>query len=298
MTERLKKPDWLKVRINVSDDFLSIKKIVSEKKLNTVCEEAACPNIHECWGKHKTATFMILGDLCTRRCRFCSVKTGLPLTVDWDEPRRVAESVKELSLNHVVITMVNRDDLPDGGSKLMAKTIEAIKVMMPACQVEILASDMMGKKESIQTMLDAKPDIMSHNLETVQRLTQSIRSRSDYQRSLDFLKISRQINPEIVTKSSLMLGLGESLLEIEETMNDLLKVGVSLLNLGQYLQPTKTNIPVQRYVTPDEFASLKHTAEQKGFIHVVSGPLVRSSYHAGDQYNAYKKNVIYDPNKP
>jgi lipoic acid synthetase len=234
---------------------------------------------------------MILGDTCTRRCRFCSVKTGLPEDVDSDEPHRVADSVRQMKLAHAVITMVNRDDLEDGGSDLMAQTIRAIHRSLPDCKVEVLASDMMGRQASLETMLHAQPEIMSHNLETVERLTSAVRSRSDYHRSLKFLEMSHALDPTIVTKSSMMLGLGETREEVEQAMDDLRSVHVSLINLGQYLQPTPNHLPVQRYWTPEEFDQLKQTALGKGFIHVESGPMVRSSYHAGDQYAAYQRTL-------
>jgi lipoic acid synthetase len=291
MSHVLKKPDWIRVKVNLTDDFRFIDSLISKKRLNTVCEEALCPNRHECWGTHRTATFMILGDTCTRRCRFCSVKTGLPDAVDWDEPNRVAESVSQMNLAHVVITMVNRVDLSDGGSVLMAHTIQAIHKTSPECRVEVLSSDMMGSEASLETMLKAQPEIMSHNLETVERLTPLVRSRSDYHRSLKFLAMSHERHPEIVTKSSMMLGLGETCEEVEQAMDDLLNVGVSLLNLGQYLQPTPNHLPVQEYWKPEAFDQLKQTAQAKGFIHTEAGPMVRSSYHAGDQYEAYQKTL-------
>lgn len=297
MSERLRKPDWIRVKIGMTKEYRFVEEVLARKKLNTVCEEARCPNIHECWGRHRTATFMILGDTCTRRCRFCSVKTGLPDAVDWEEPERVAQSVAEMELKHVVVTMVNRDDLEDGGAEVMARTVTAIRKAAPDCKIEILTSDMLGNRDSIACMLAAGPDIMSHNLETVERLTPAIRSRSDYHRSLAFLKTSYELNPGIVTKSSLMLGLGETEAEIEQSMEDLRAADVSLLNLGQYLQPTPTNLPVLRYWTPDEFATLKETGLSKGFIHVESGPLVRSSYHAGEQLEAYREQrEKQDPN--
>ena len=291
MSRMLKKPDWIRVKVNLTDDFRFIDNLLSKKRLNTVCEEAACPNRHECWGSHRTATFMILGDTCTRRCRFCSVKTGMPDPLDWDEPQRVAESVVDMNLAHVVITMVNRDDLEDGGSDVMAQTIEAIHQLSPDCKVEVLSSDMMGRQASLETMLAARPEIMSHNIETVERLTPRIRSRSDYHRSLSFLAMSHELNPAVVTKSSMMLGLNETHEEVEQTMDDLRFVNVSLINFGQYLQPTPNHLPVERYWTPEEFEHLKQIAQSKGFIHVESGPMVRSSYHAGEQYNTYLKTL-------
>ncbi len=285
----LRKPDWLKVQLNTSREFRDVKKLVKEERLHTVCEEARCPNIHECWGQHKTATFMILGDTCTRRCRFCAVKTGLPGAVDWGEPARVAESVASLGLAHVVITMVNRDDLKDGGAAVLAKTVEEIRAAAPGCGIELLSSDLMAKVESIETVLNSRPDIMSHNIETVERLTPVVRSRSYYDRSLKMLEMCKDSAPDIVTKSSMMLGLGETREELLSAMDDLLAVGVSMMNLGQYLQPSRTHLPVKKFWNPDEFAELKARAMEKGFELVQAGPLVRSSYHAGEQYSKYQK---------
>lgn len=286
-----RKPDWLKIRLNTNSNYKYVKDQITDKALNTVCEEARCPNIHECWGEHRTATFMILGDTCTRRCRFCAVKTGLPRFVDREEPARVAQSVVELGLEHVVVTMVNRDELPDGGASIVAETVTAIRQAAPRCSVEVLSSDLMGDPRSIRIACESKPDIMSHNIETVRRLTPRIRSRSTYKRSLEFLRMAKELDPESITKSSMMLGLGETREEILEAMDDLLGVGVSLMNLGQYLQPTKKHIPVQTYWTPEEFAELKERALEKGFTHCESGPLVRSSYHAGEQYEHYRRKV-------
>ena len=286
-----RKPEWLRIHLNTTEGFRDVKKLIRSQRLNTVCEEAKCPNIHECWGDHRTATFMILGDTCTRRCRFCAVKTGLPGAVDWGEPQRVAESVREMQLRHVVITMVNRDDLKDGGAAVLAATVHAIRAEAPGCSVELLSSDLMGRRESIAAVCESKPDIMSHNIETTRRLTPLVRSRSDYDRSLDFLRTAKEIDPDTITKSSMMLGLGETRDEILESMDDLLAHGVSVMNLGQYLQPSRTHIPVQKYWRPEEFAELKERALEKGFHHCESGPLVRSSYHAGEQYESYRRSV-------
>lgn len=290
-TSMQRKPDWIRIRLNTTDSFRDLKKMVRRGGLHTVCEEARCPNIHECWGSHKTATFMVLGDTCTRRCRFCAVKTGLPGAVDWGEPQRVADSVAELQLEHVVITMVNRDDLKDGGAKLVADTVRAIRKTVPGCGVELLTSDLMANASSIQTVLDSKPDIMSHNLETVRRLTPLVRSRSYYGRSLRMLEMCKEQDPETLTKSSAMLGLGETRHELLQLMDDLLACGVSMMNMGQYLQPSRNHQPVQKYWTPQEFAELKDAALAKGFAFVEAGPLVRSSYHAGAQYAQYKQGV-------
>ncbi len=284
------KPEWLKIRLNTNTNFKYLKGVMREQRLTTVCEEARCPNIHECWGEHRTATFMILGDTCTRRCRFCAVKTGLPRVLDRDEPRRVAESVAAMALDHVVITMVNRDELADGGASVMADTVRRIH---DACDttVEVLSSDLMGDEQSIRLVCGSGPEIMSHNLETVRRLTPKVRSRSTYERSLRFLRLAKELDPDSVTKSSLMLGLGERREEVLEAMDDLLAHGVSLLNLGQYLQPTRTHLAVAKYWTPEEFAELRAQALEKGFRHCEAGPLVRSSYHAGEQYETYRRRI-------
>jgi lipoyl synthase len=288
-TDTQRKPDWLKIQLNTTENFRYLKRLMREERLNTVCEEAKCPNIHECWGQHKTATFMILGDTCTRRCRFCAVKTGLPGAVDPREPQRVAESVRKMELRHVVITMVNRDDLKDGGASVMAETVAAIRAEAADCTVEVLTSDFLGDHSSIRTVMDSRPAIMSHNLETIRRLTRQVRSRSDYDRSLRVLAEARAIDPESVTKSSLMLGLGEQKDEVLQAMDDLLAAGVGILNLGQYLQPSRSHLPVQRYWMPEEFDTLRRIALEKGFVHCDSGPLVRSSYHAGEGYEEYRR---------
>ena len=287
--ERL--PPWFKVRLNTSKSYGSIKRLVQSEGLHTVCQEARCPNLHECWGTHGTASFMILGDTCTRRCRFCAVGTGLPGTVDMLEPMKVAASVMRMGLKHAHVTMVNRDDLPDGGASLMAATVRAIRVRTPGCSVEVLTSDFMGSREAIASVVESAPDIVSHNVETVRRLTPRVRSRSTYERSLLFLRIARELDPRAVTKSSLMLGLGETRDEILSTFDDLRGEDVDMVNLGQYLQPTRNNVPVQRYWTPDEFASLREAALERGFLHCEAGPLVRSSYHAGEQYETLRLNL-------
>ena len=286
-TER--KPDWFKIRLNPNKNFKDLKNLVQEGKLHTVCQEASCPNIHECWGTHSTAAFMILGDVCTRRCRFCDVSTGRPAEVDTFEPYRVAGSVKKMNLKHAFITMVNRDDLEDGGAGILAETVNAIHRAVEGCSVEVLSSDLMGKETSIKVLVESKPEIVGHNIETVRRLTPKIRSRSEYERSLAFLRIAKELDEERITKSSMMLGLGETRDEILESMDDLRKNNVDMLNIGQYLQPSRTNIPVTRYWHPDEFADLRDQALARGFIHCESGPLVRSSYHAGEQFDALNR---------
>jgi lipoyl synthase len=287
--ERL--PPWFKVRLNTSKSYGAIKSLVRSEGLHTVCEEARCPNLHECWGTQGTASFMILGDTCTRRCRFCAVGTGLPGAVDLLEPMKVAASVMRMGLKHAHVTMVNRDDLPDGGASAMAATVRAIRARAPDCSVEVLTSDFMGVREAIASVVQSSPDIVSHNVETVRRLTPRVRSRSTYDRSLLFLRIARELDRKAVTKSSLMLGLGETWEEILSTLDDLRAEDVDMVNLGQYLQPTRNNIPVQRYWTPDEFVSLREAALQRGFLHCEAGPLVRSSYHAGEQYESFRQNL-------
>lgn len=281
--EYLRKPEWLKIDLNTNKNYTALKKMMRKKRLHTVCEEAKCPNIYECWAERKTATFMILGDICTRACGFCAVKTGLPTELDWQEPERVAESVEQMGLRHVVVTAVARDDLKDGGALIFAETIRAIRRRSPHCTVEVLPSDMKGDDESLKTLMDAKPDIFNHNIETVRRLTRRVRSKATYDRSLALLKRVKEISPETPTKSSIMVGLGETKEEVIEAMDDLLAHDVDILTIGQYLQPTKKHLKVERFWHPDEFAELRAIALEKGFRHCVSGPLVRSSYHADEQ---------------
>lgn len=281
--EYIRKPEWLKTKINTNKSYTGLKKLMREKKLNTVCEEARCPNIHECWSVRKTATFMILGDTCTRGCRFCAVKTGLPNELDWGEPERVAESVGIMGLKHAVVTAVARDDLKDGGAAVFAETVRAIRRANPGGTIEILPSDMKGDYESLHTLMDSEPDIFNHNIETVRRLTKKVRARAMYDRSLELLKRVKEIAPNTPTKSSIMLGLGETKEEIVEAMDDLLAHNVDIMTIGQYLQPTKKHLKVEKYYHPDEFAELREIALKKGFQHCESGPLVRSSYHADEQ---------------
>ncbi|NEU30084.1 lipoyl synthase [bacterium LRH843] len=283
--EHLRKPEWLKIKLNTNETYTGLKKMMREKNLHTVCEEARCPNIHECWAVRKTATFMILGDICTRACRFCAVKTGLPTELDLQEPERVAESVETMGLKHAVITAVARDDLKDGGSAIFAETIRAIRRKSPFCTIEVLPSDMLGVYENLETLMDARPNILNHNIETVRRLTPRVRARATYERSLEFLSRAKEMHPDIPTKSSLMIGLGETKEEILETMDDLRAQDVDIMTIGQYLQPTKKHLKVQKYYHPDEFAEFKEIALSKGFSHCESGPLVRSSYHADEQVN-------------
>ncbi|MFJ5760257.1 lipoyl synthase [Neobacillus sp. NPDC093182] len=287
----VRKPDWLKIKLNTNEEYMGLKKMMREKKLHTVCEEAKCPNIHECWAVRKTATFMILGSICTRACRFCAVQTGLPTELDWDEPERVAESVEQMGLKHVVITAVARDDLKDGGAGVFAETVRAVRRRNPFCSIEVLPSDMKGEYDNLKTLMDAGPDILNHNIETVKRLSPKIRARATYERSLEFLRRAKQMNAAIPTKSSIMIGLGETKEEIIETMDDLRANHVDIMTIGQYLQPTKHHLKVQKYWSPREFEELKSIAMSKGFSHCEAGPLVRSSYHADEQVNAAKTNA-------
>ena len=285
-----RKPEWLKIKLNTNENYTGLKKMMREKSLHTVCEEAKCPNIHECWAVRRTATFMILGDVCTRACRFCAVKTGLPTELDWQEPERVADSVTLMNLKHVVVTAVARDDLKDGGAAVFAETVKAIRRKNPFTSIEVLPSDMGGVMENLKTLMDAKPDILNHNIETVKRLTPRIRARATYERSLEFLRRAKELQPDIPTKSSIMIGLGETIEELIEAMDDLRANNVDILTLGQYLQPSKKHLDVVKYYHPDEFAELKEIALQKGFSHCEAGPLVRSSYHADEQVNSAAKH--------
>jgi len=287
--EHLRKPEWLKIKLNTNENYTGLKKLMREQKLHTVCEEARCPNIHECWAVRRTATFMILGDICTRACRFCAVKTGLPTELDWQEPERVADSVQIMNLKHVVVTAVARDDLKDGGAAVFAETVRAIRRKNPFTTIEVLPSDMGGIYENLKTLMDAKPDILNHNIETVRRLTPRVRARATYERSLEFLRRAKEMQPDIPTKSSLMVGLGETKEEIIEAMDDLRANQVDIMTIGQYLQPSKKHLNVQKYYHPDEFAELKEIALSKGFSHCEAGPLVRSSYHADEQVNESAK---------
>ncbi|MCT4477678.1 MULTISPECIES: lipoyl synthase [Bacillaceae] len=287
----LRKPEWLKIKLNTNEQYTGLKKMMREKKLHTVCEEARCPNIHECWAVRKTATFMILGSVCTRACRFCAVQTGLPSELDWEEPERVAESVKQMNLKHVVITAVARDDLNDGGAKVFAETVNAVRRQNPFCSIEVLPSDLNGEYDNLKTLMDARPDILNHNIETVKRLSQKVRARATYERSLEFLRRAKQMNSTIPTKSSIMIGLGETKEEIMETMDDLRANDVDIMTIGQYLQPTKRHLKVEKYWSPEEFEELKNIAMSKGFSHCEAGPLVRSSYHADEQVRATKANA-------
>jgi lipoic acid synthetase len=272
-------PPWLKVRAPGGPGFTETRAAVQRLGLHTVCEEARCPNIGECWG-HRTATFMLLGDTCTRNCSFCAVTHGRPLAVDAGEPRRVAEAIAELGLRHIVVTSVNRDDLPDGGATHFAATAREIKALVPDARVEVLIPDFQGNLDAVRTVVASPIDILNHNLETVPRLYKRVRPGARYQRSLDVLAAARAARQNCLTKAGLMLGLGESRAEIASVFDDLRQVGCDILTLGQYLRPTAGHLPVERYVPPEEFADLREEALGHGFRHVESGPLVRSSYHA------------------
>ena len=274
-----KRPDWLKVRAPGGKNYNELQMLMRDLALHTVCEEARCPNIGECWG-HRTATFMILGDTCTRACGFCAVKTGRPGALDWGEPERVARAVQTMGLKHVVVTSVNRDDQPDGGSLIFAATIRKIRAYVPGCTVEVLTPDFEGVRSSLENVLRARPDVFNHNVETVERLTKAVRRRARYRRSLEVLRMAKEIVPGLCTKSGIMVGLGEMRAEITQTMQDLRTCDVDILTIGQYLRPTPQHLDVVRYYHPDEFAELKAEGLALGFKHVESGPLVRSSYHA------------------
>jgi lipoic acid synthetase len=282
---RQPKPEWLRAKAPVGENFHHLKKLARGLGLHTVCESAQCPNIGECWS-HGTATFMLLGDICTRRCGFCAVPKGKPGPIEWDEPRRVAEAVATLGLKHTVVTSVNRDDDNLGGARIFAETIRQIRELTPDCWVEVLIPDFQGLEEPLRIVLDAKPDVLNHNTETVPRLYRSVRSGARYQRTLALLKNSKTISPATVTKSGVMVGLGETMDELLEVFSDLGSRGVEILTVGQYLRPSRDHLPISRFYTPDEFEYLKQEALRFGFRHVESGPLVRSSYHAHEQAEA------------
>ncbi|MGH8069936.1 MAG: lipoyl synthase [Candidatus Entotheonellia bacterium] len=271
---------WLKVKLPQGEHYFALKQLVREQRLHTVCESASCPNIGECWNQ-KTATFMILGDVCTRSCGFCDVKTGRPLGLDREEPARVAAAVQTLGLKHAVITSVNRDELPDGGATIWAATIRQVKALNPGCTVEALIPDFEGLEASLSTVLEAIPDILAHNTETVPRLYRTVRPQAKYPRSLELLQRAKRRG--FVTKSGLMVGLGEEWDELRQVMQDLCAVHCDILTIGQYLQPSRQHLPVLRFYTPEEFQRLRQEGLTLGFRHVEAGPLVRSSYHAGEQ---------------
>jgi lipoyl synthase len=282
---RQPKPEWLKARAPVGDNFHQLKKLARGLGLHTVCESAQCPNIGECWN-HGTATFMLLGDICTRRCGFCAVPKGKPQAIDYEEPARVAEAVATLGIKHAVVTSVNRDDDNVGGAKIFAETIRQIRALAPGCRVEVLIPDFQGLEEPLRIVLDAKPNVLNHNTETVPRLYRAVRSGARYKRTLDLLENAKKFSPGMVTKSGVMVGLGETSAELVDVFADLAARGVDILTVGQYLRPSRDHLPIARFYTPDEFRMLKEEALALGFRHVESGPLVRSSYHAHEQAEA------------
>ncbi|MCL5115862.1 MAG: lipoyl synthase [Firmicutes bacterium] len=283
-SEKPERPSWLTIKAIPGPNYHRLKSIMRGHTLHTVCEEARCPNIFECWEQEKTATFMILGDTCTRNCRFCAVKSGRPGGgVDWEEPGRVAAAVADMQLDHVVITSVDRDDLPDGGAQMFAVTVQAIREKSPHCQVELLIPDFAGDEDALAAVVGQRPELLDHNIETVRRLTPRVRSRATYERSLGVLRHAKAIRPQQRTKSSLMVGVGESWDELLQTLDDLRTADVDVVTIGQYLRPTSRQMAVVRYYTPEEFERLRNEGLKRGFLHVESGPLVRTSYHAARQ---------------
>jgi lipoic acid synthetase len=282
-----RRPEWLKVRVGAGQTYTDVKRVMRSEALHTVCEEARCPNLGECWSLG-TATFMIGGSVCTRNCGFCAIDTGRPQPADLDEPRRVAEATRQMALKHVVVTMVARDDLPDGGAGLVADTIREVRLANPGTSIEVLISDLNGREADIRTVVEAQPEILNHNVETVPRLQREVRRRARWDRSVDVLTIGRRVADEIgfdamVTKTGMMLGLGESWEEVIEAMRLLRAAGIEVLTIGQYLRPSRQHLPLHKYYTPPEFLTLRRIGMEMGFRHVQSGPLVRSSYHAAEQ---------------
>jgi len=284
----LRKPDWLKRRLPTGETFNEVRKLIEAGKLHTVCQEAKCPNIWECYS-HRTATFLILGECCTRNCRFCSVAPGLPGPLDPHEPGRVAEAVERMGLKYAVVTSVTRDDLPDGGAAHFAATIRVIRRRVPGAEIEVLIPDFQGDRAALETVLHARPDVLNHNIETVPRLYSRVRPQADYRRSLELLRRAGESAPLLPTKSGLMLGLGERPEEIRQTLRDLREVGCRILTLGQYLQPSPAHLPVEAYVPPEDFENWRKAALDLGFSEVASAPFVRSSYHAQKSFQALKR---------
>lgn len=280
-----RRPDWLKVRAPGGENYEELKTLMRSKSLHTVCEEARCPNIGECWA-HRTATFMILGSVCSRSCGFCAVATGRPQALDWEEPRRVAEAVTQMGLRHVVVTSVNRDELHDGGANIFAATIRWIRRLNPQTSIEVLTPDFKGSHEALRVVVDAKPNIFNHNVETIARLYRRVRPQAVYERSLETLAAAKEMRPEMPVKSGFMLGLGEEREEVIQLLRDLRAHKVDIVTIGQYLRPSFDHLPIERYVTPAEFREYAVIGKEMGFPHVESGPLVRSSYHAWDQARA------------
>jgi lipoic acid synthetase len=283
-----RKPEWLKVRAPSGETYNQLKRLMRSKQLHTICEEANCPNIAECWGRG-TATFLIMGDTCTRSCGFCNVKTGMPAPLDWSEPLRVAQAVKAMDLKHVVITSVNRDERPDGGAPIFALTIRAVRRLQPDCTIEVLIPDFKGNRAALEIVMREEPDILNHNVETVPRLFKRVQPQDRYEWALATLRNAKAIQPEAVTKTGIMLGLGETAEEVLDVMRDLRAIDVDILTLGQYLQPSKRHLPVERYYTPQEFAEFRRIGYEMGFKWVESGPLVRSSFRAEFQARALSR---------
>ena len=288
---RQPKPEWLKARAPVGENFHNLKKLARGLGLHTVCESAQCPNIGECWN-HRTATFMLLGDICTRHCGFCAVPKGRPGPIDQDEPCRVAEAVATLGLKHAVITSVNRDDDNLGGARIFAETIHRVRGLSPGCRVEVLIPDFQGLNEALRVVLDARPDVLNHNTETVPRLYRAVRSGARYERTLKLLENAKKFSPGMITKSGVMVGLGETMTELVDVFRDLGSRGVDILTVGQYLRPSRDHLPIARFYTPAEFEYLKQEALRFGFRHVESGPLVRSSYHAHEQAESTSASIL------
>lgn len=283
-----RRPPWIRVRAPSGETYENVRNLMRSKTLHTVCEEAQCPNIGECWGKG-TATFLMMGDTCTRSCGFCDIKTGRPNPLDWAEPNRIAQSVRAMGLKHVVITSVNRDDRPDGGAPILAMVIRRIRQLQPGCSIEVLIPDFKGSEMALKMVMDAQPEILNHNVETVPRLFKKVQPQDQYDWALTTLRNAKQMDPLVLSKSGIMLGLGEEMDEVKETMQALVDVGVDILTLGQYLQPSKKHLPIERYYTPEEFDHLREVGLEMGFKWVESGPLVRSSYHAAEQVRELSK---------
>jgi lipoic acid synthetase len=284
-TRPKRRPSWIRVRAPSGDTYEMVHELMRSKGLNTVCEEAHCPNLGECWGAG-TATFLMLGDVCTRTCGFCDIKRGQPSPLDWMEPARIAQAVKSMNLNHAVITSVNRDDRRDGGAPIFAMVIRQIRKLQPGCSIEVLIPDFKGSVEALRIVMDARPEILNHNVETVPRLFKTVQPQDRYEWAQATLSNARKLDPDVLTKSGIMVGLGETMDEIKDTMRDLVSWGVSILTIGQYLQPSRQHLPIDRYYTLEEFQELKEFGLEIGFRWVESGPLVRSSYHAGEQVRA------------
>lgn len=283
-----RRPPWIKVKAPSGETYENLRTLMRSKSLHTVCEEAQCPNLGECWGRG-TATFLMMGDTCTRSCGFCDIKTGRPNPLDWAEPNRIAQSVRAMGLQHVVITSVNRDDRPDGGAPLFAMVIRRIRQLQPGCSIEVLIPDFKGSEAALKIVMDAQPEILNHNVETVPRLFRKVQPQDDYDWALTTLRNAKSMDPLVLTKSGIMLGLGETFEEVLTTMQDLADIGVDILTLGQYLQPSQKHLPIDRYVTPEEFETLRQKGLEMGFKWVESGPLVRSSYRAEEQVRELSK---------